>query len=254
MKWNFFSARALKKNLPTLACGILLHSSFAQSDEQVTICMAENHAIHWVAREILLEIYNQSSLTPQFIQYPNSRSMHVANKGGCMAEAGRIEQAGNRFKNLIIVKPEILTIKGYAYSSAKKPITVSEWSDLSNYTVGQIRGELYAEIGTRQAKNVVVVEDYLQLFSLLKRGRIDLAIGLNEPATQAILKTFEKRDFHRAETALHKAKLYHFVHQENNHLVEKLSPTLDTLHSNGRLSSLYAKAIGNLEASVVVGR
>lgn len=253
MKWKSLSPNPWVRALVPLFLLFTVNPIFAQPvpENSVSICMAENHAIHWVAREILRDVYAEADLTPQFITYPNSRSLQVANQGGCMAEAGRIEQAGKRFQNLRVVKPEILTIRGFAYSVANPSITVTNWSDLKNYTVGIIRGELYTAAGASQAKNVIVVEDYIQLFSLLKRGRIDLAIGLHEPATQAILMAFEKKDFHRPDTALHEAKLFHFVHADHPRFAEALSPTLVKLHRLGGIKKLYAKAIQQLEINLV---
>lgn len=236
-----------KRAYVLIALWIFTLSSNSYSDQRsARICMAQNHAIHQVARSILETVYQRAGYNTEFVPLPNNRSLLSANKGYCAAEAGRIIQAAAFNTQLRVVKPALLKIHSYAYSLQTPSMAITQWRDLSPYAVGHIRGELYVEQQLPLVKARLTTASYDQLFALLRRQRIDVAIGLSAPAEQAIASLPSSLKVQRSQI-LHEEPLYHFVHRSEPELGKKLAGIIKQMDDDGELEELYLQAIDELK-------
>ncbi|SCA57592.1 exported hypothetical protein [Candidatus Terasakiella magnetica] len=189
----------------------------ANAFQQVTICRAEFPSIHLGASDELEKLYKKLGYKVAFKDLPNRRSLLEAARGVCFGEVARIESATLRYPSLLRTAHPIHTIRAYAYSLDEE-VQVSSWGDLNNYSVGIIRGELYAEERV-QGKNFFLANSYDELFRLLERKRLDVVVGLEGVVGSSNMTS----NIHKSDKALWEFPLYHLVHRKNAHILPKLN-------------------------------
>lgn len=220
-----------------ILCIFGLVGMFVASDaaaQPVTICMAENHPIHRMAKFVLQKVYKQARIEAKYISYPSKRSLMLANTGVCAAEVGRISRATEIFTNLETVVTPIYNLRGYAFVKKNSGLEIEKWDDLKNYRVAVRRGEIYAAEGAKKFRPVEV-GDYKTLFTLVENGRIDVAIGLWISALDILAKPGVDFNIQRSAIPLHDVPFYHLVHKDFKEISFALNIVLLEWQKNGRL-------------------
>lgn len=183
----------------------------------VFVCRSQNHSVHAKASPIILKLYNKLGYKVSFVDLPNKRSLFNAQFGKCFAEVGRIKSASS-LKNIILSDVPVHFIRARAYSLSDK---VKTWKDLKYYSVGAIRGELYAKKHLDPNKTFFS-NSYEDLFTLLYNKKVDLVVGLDDAVENLALHD----DVVVSEVALFEAPLYHILNIKNKALMPQVNKVL----------------------------
>lgn len=189
----------------------------------VRISYCGSGAAHIFAKETVRKAYARINKQVDFVALPCRRSLIDANSGKFDGELGRIQGIENDFPNLLKISPPLITIEGVVLTKNIQR-DVRKWSDLKDLNVAIIRGQIFAEKGTRGMSRIVV-GSYKQLTDVLNNGRADVGIGTRKDI-EAMFKNLKpaKENLHIIGEPVFQATLHHLVHKKNIELLSKLNP------------------------------
>jgi len=118
------------------------------------------------------------------------------------------------------------------------PIHENGWNALRDYRVGIVRGMKFAEeIDIKNWQNVVVVTGTDQLFKMLERDRIDIAIS-TKISGLVLIKEHDLKSAHLLEPAIRRHDLFHYLHEKNKKYIPVLDEVIRAMKESGELDEL----------------
>ncbi|MBL7004300.1 MAG: hypothetical protein ISR69_09770 [Gammaproteobacteria bacterium] len=180
------------------------------------------YPVKYNAIKFMTKVYNELGHTLTILEYPQGRALIESNAGLVDAELFRVEGIDKQYKNLIQVPGAISFSRILAYVKKDSHLTPKNWTDLKGLRVGYVIG---AKIVERKLKGIrsVGVHRPEQLFDMLKRGRLDVAVYT---ATTAKIHD----DIIPINTPLLKVPVYHYIHKKNKHLLILLRDSIQQLN------------------------
>jgi len=218
---------------------LILYILPLQGMETLTFTSIKNSAFENFALSVMQKAYLTMDIKIALVPVPAKRSLKLANSGdGFDGELFRISGVEKTYPNLIPIKVPLHESNWMVYTQ-NKSIKVNGWISLKPYTIGIRRGVVTTEKGT-QGMDIVVVNSNEQLFELLQRKRIDVAI-LSSGNGQKLLKKNIYSNIYQLETPVYKVNVYHYIHQKNKHLVPQLTQIMEKLKKQGVIAKIRKK-------------
>ena len=228
-------------NLRAIAVILLMFGT--QSAFALTISKMENTPSGIVWSKVLQEIYKRAEIPIEFVDMPTKRSLSQSSRGRIDGELVRIHKVGEIFPTLIRIPTPFTFFESRAYARSQdtqQRINQDGWKALKDYRVGIVRGLKYAEIDLDGIKDVVEVDRTEQLYKMLERGRIDVALSTNVSGL-FLIKKFNLQSVYLLEPALKRHELYHYLHEKNKQYVSVLDKTIQAMKESGELAELEKK-------------
>jgi polar amino acid transport system substrate-binding protein len=155
---------------------------------------------------------------------PAERSLMNANQGIGDGDAVRIAGLSALYPNLIQV-PVVVNTMDFVAFSIKKRFTVTGWESLLPYDVGIVRGQKIAETNTARCRSVTPVDTVDQLFTLLKNGRVEVAVTERRFGEESV-KALGLEGVKILEPALATLDFFVYLHRSHEMLVPRLAAVL----------------------------
>jgi len=207
-----------------------------QAIETLTFTSIKNAAFENFALSVMEKVYLSMDIKINLVPVPAKRSLKLANSGdGFDGELFRISGVEKIYTNLIPIKVPLHESNWMVYSQDKS-IKVNGWKSLKPYKIGIRRGVVTTEKGTKGMK-IEVVNSNEQLFKLLQRKRIDVAI-LSSGNGQKLLRKAAYSNIYQLETPVHKVNVYHYIHKKNIHIVPKVTQIMNNLKKEGIIAKI----------------
>lgn len=190
------------------------------------------------------EVFRRNGIELRLLHLPTERGLRNANAGIDDGDLGRIAGMEKRYPNLVRVPEKLFNVQLVGY--ARDPsISTSSWSALRPYRVGVIRGWKIYEDKLRGIVKPVRVNNAEQLFSLLERDRIDIALyerwmGL------ALIRQRGLVDVTALKPPLATPAVFTYLNKKHAALVPKLAATLRALKADGTYQRMFDETIGPL--------
>ncbi|MBU2538549.1 MAG: transporter substrate-binding domain-containing protein [Proteobacteria bacterium] len=124
---------------------------------------------------ILLEAFSRLKIPITIGHLPAERSLQNADRGIDDGDFVRIAGLEKRYRNLVMVPEQLDDFEFVAFTTTVN-LTGSSWSALTPYHVGIVRGWKILEENLAGVKKLTYVKNQVQLFTLLKNGRLDVVI------------------------------------------------------------------------------
>jgi hypothetical protein len=235
----------IKKIIFVLIAYALLVPNTLQATEQtvMTFSTVKGSALGLVSADILKEAYRRIGIQINVLEVPAKRGLHNANFGRYDGEVMRIAGIAKAYPNLIMVPDFVNIMEGVAFSKNKE-IQIQGWESLKPYRIGVVRGMKFAENGTKGMERDLV-SNPVQLFKMLDRGRLDIAI-LSRMSSLGALKVSGVMGVYVLSPPLTKIKLYHYLHKRHKNLVPQISKTLQELEKEGVIQKIREQHIAQL--------
>lgn len=184
---------------------------------------------------ILQEAYASMGIEIEVVRYPGLRSLMSANQGIVDGELSRVRAFQRDYPNLILVPVPVNQLAGTAFTKIEG-LKLSGWESLRGYSIGITRGMKFAERGTA-GMPIVQANSHKQLFQLLDKGRIEVAIN---PLVNGlgIIGQLGLEGIHALEPPLVQIDLYHYLHQRHADLVPEIADTIRKMEASGRISEI----------------
>lgn len=191
---------------------------------------------------LVAEIFQRLELTYELIWLPSQRSLAYTNNGNYDGNLARSTIIEKKNKNMLRVPEPVYEFEFMAYSR-NRDFKVDGWSSLDPYVVGIINGWKIVERNVAGAKLVTGVNDYEQLFNLLDRGRVDVAI-LDRVMGGWKLQQLGL-EITPIEPPIIKRPMFIYLHKRHARLVPRITRIIKQMKNDGSFGAIYARALPN---------
>lgn len=241
----------IKTGWPACVLGLLffLIPGFARAETQViTIStsyksLLSNPQQTGMLDRIVTEAFQRIGITAEIVFTPTERSLVDVNAGLIGGELNRIKGMEKAFPNLVRVPEPNMTMHFVAF--AKKHYSVNGWESLRHLHIGIVKGWKILEQNTRTFPHVTLVPTETELFTMLDKGRIDVALyskltGYEQIASRGLT------DIRHLEPPLASRDMYLYLHKRYEHLVEKVAEALRKMKQDQTYERIVRESISHV--------
>lgn len=175
---------------------------------------------------------------------PAERALLNANEGIDDGDAYRIGGLEEIYPNLLRVAEPVLDAEFVAYSRGRAE-TGGEWETLKGRNVGIITGWKILEKNLAKIANLTTVRDTDQLFGILQRGRVEVAM-YGKWQGLWYLKSKGLR-FRMWPKSFAQMPMFVYLNKKNRDLAGPLAECLHTMKSDGSLQRIFENTLKKLE-------
>ncbi|TNC79881.1 MAG: hypothetical protein C9356_17130 [Oleiphilus sp.] len=211
----------------------------------LTFSTAEKSALQMISATVLTRAYAKLGLNIEVIEYPNARSLLIANSGKVDGELSRIAGIEKEFENLIPVPTAINSVSISAFGLVYKP-KAQRPADLHKLKLGCVKG-------------IKIVEDYIleqnlnctdfihidQALSVLSLERVDILL-LPELNGYSAINRLNHRNVTEVAPKLSTQMLYHYLHHKQSHLIKSLNNILESMKEAGEIDEIRRSYIDKM--------
>jgi polar amino acid transport system substrate-binding protein len=160
------------------------------------------------------------------IQYlPAERSLKMSSQGKFDGELFRIAAVGQRYPQLLQVPVALARVELCAFVKAGREHEFGLWQQDTTLRIGFVRGFKMAEL-YEVAGHTTIVNTPGQAVQMLQQNKIDLLLEDRQSLLEATAGDEQGANLVRLPDVLATEELFHFVHQQHQHLIPALSEQL----------------------------
>lgn len=223
-----------------LGMSLILFSAsvFAQTDKTIVITAASGTGASQAYLQFLQKAYGEIGYKLILKEYPTARGVMLANKGEIDGLLINISRLTEKNQNLVVVKPHLRQIELVVFT-VKENFEVAGRKSLEPYKIGILRGYSLSKKFTEGLQRQIF-NDSKTLFSVLKIGRVDIAIAMGMESRRFFSKNPGYESIKALAPPLFVLPLYHLINKKHKALIPKLSPIIQRLLDEGLMTKLYA--------------
>lgn len=203
----------------------------------VQLACVENDPLTDAALAILREAYRRIGIDAVGVRMPPERAVSALNAGEYFGDVIHVAGIEAVYTNLARVPVPLISFDALAYTYGRD-LPVRSWSDLQPYRVCIRRGIKAIERATEGLPQVSAVNQYGNIFSMVKLGRCDVAI-LPDSAWLEMEK-LDVRGIRSLDTPMQSWPLYHYVHKSHASVIPALTQALQEMQKSGYLAARQA--------------
>lgn len=181
---------------------------------------------------LLTQAFQRAGLRISIARKPAERSLHDANAGISDGEFIRIEKIGEMYPNLMIVPEHLHELEFVAFTKRDDVTLSNGWKSLESYKVGIVKGWKILEKNVRTLSQRSDAYTQENLFNLLDKGRIDVAVYSRAFGLRRIGQSGLK-GIRCVEPPLAKKKMYLFLHKKHQDIIPKITDALKAMKQDG---------------------
>lgn len=185
--------------------------------------------------------FKEVGLTMKLIRTPPERALLNANAGIDDGELVRIKGINNTYTNLVRV-PEKLIDWTFVALTRNPDIVVRDWNDLRKYNIGFIRGWKILENNTKRHQKVSIVRSPKELFAMLDKDRIDIALYAKWMGLE-IIKKNNIQGVRVLEPPLAMREMYIYLNKKHSAYVNNIANALKKMKESGEYKKLFDQKI-----------
>lgn len=185
---------------------------------------------------IVKDMFQRIGLKAQTVLLPSARSLINANNGIDDGNIARVKGIEKKYTNLVMVPEKVIDFEFTAYSKNTQ-IKIKNWQSLADYNLAFVNGWIIFKKKVTAYKSLLKTRDSEQLFMLLSKNRIDIALydaWWNKGKNTGILKL---------APPLASFKLYLYVHKKHKDLVNDLAKALQAMKQDGSYQRIYNQTL-----------
>lgn len=179
---------------------------------------------------IATEAFRRVGVELRLVQLPAERALLLANDGLVDGDLTRIAGLEGQYPNLVRVPEKLIDWDFTAFS--KDTSIPGNVEAIRHHSVGLIKGWKIYERDMAGAERVTTVDDAQQLFRLLERDRIEVALYTRWMG-QALIQKQGLKNIHPLEPPLVRRGMYIYLNKRHAQLAPKLAEVLRELKREG---------------------
>lgn len=196
---------------------------------------------------IVKEAFRRAGLNLKMVQVSPERALLNANSGiedGVSARIGGLEK---NYPNLVRVPEKVMDFPFVAFAIQSK-LNNASWDTLEPLSAGHIQGWKIFEQSLKPGTQVTIVDTAEQLFTMLDKNRIDVALyerwlGL------ALAKKMGIQNIRVVEPALADREMFIYLNKRHTDKVPAISSALRALKADGFYARICREKFAQLSAS-----
>jgi polar amino acid transport system substrate-binding protein len=189
---------------------------------------------------IATETFRRIGVELRLVKLPAERALLLANDGLEDGDLTRIAGLEEQYPNLVRVPEKLIDWDFAAFS--KDDSIPANIEVIRRHSVGLIKGWKIYERNMAGAEHVTTVDDPQQLFRLLDRDRIEVALYARWMGLALIQKQGLK-NIHPLEPPLVSRAMYIYLNKRHTKLVPKLAEALQALKREGFYQRIYREKL-----------
>ena len=192
---------------------------------------------------LVKEAFRRIGLEAEVVFNPTGRSLEDVNEGLFDVEINRIEGMEKQYTNLVMVPEPNMVMHFVAF--AKRDLPIDGWDSLRGLSIGVVKGWKILEENTRGFPGVTLVPTETELFNMLDRDRIDVALYDELTRYEQIsLRGF--KGMRRVGPPLASREMHLYLHVKNRDLVEPVSEALRSMKEDGTHDEIVRRTTSHL--------
>lgn len=184
---------------------------------------------------IVGEAFRRAGLHLKLVKLPAERALMNANAGIEDGDLSRITGLEKNYPNLVRVPEKLLDMHFVAFTRQPK-LTEASWLGFDPYMVGYIKGWKIFEQHLLSTTQVSMAGDSDQLFAMLDKNRIDIAL-FDRWMGYALAKKMNMTDIRVVEPPLAVREMFIYLHQRHADKIPAITTALRAIKAEG----LYTK-------------
>jgi len=196
---------------------------------------------------VIEEAFRRAGLRLKMIRVSPERALLNANSGIEDGVSARIAGLDKNYPNLVRIPEKVLDFPFVAFARQAK-LTNATWESLAPVSVGHIQGWKIFEQSLKPGTSITIVDTAEQLFTMLEKNRIDVALyerwlGL------ALAKKMGIKDIRVVEPALADREMFIYLNKRHADKIPAITTALRSLKSDGTYTKLCHEKFAPLAAS-----
>jgi len=193
---------------------------------------------------IVKNMFQRINVDAKTVLLPSERSLINANAGINDGNIARIKGLEKKYKNLRMVPGKIIDFNFVVFTKNKNH-KIKNWDDLEPYNVAFINGWKVFEKKVSRYKSLVKTRDSQQLFKLLKKDRIDIAL-YDQWSGVWWTRNNNSQKIHYLLPPIASYQLYLYLNKKHEKLVPQLSQALQSMKDDGTYQRIYDQTLNRL--------
>jgi polar amino acid transport system substrate-binding protein len=223
----------------------LLLTPFAWSQETFTVStsyqnLLSNSRGNGILDQLFREAFGRLGIEVEMVFTRTDFSIVDVNAGILDAEANRIAGLDEQFTNLRRVSEPNMTMEFVAFS--RRPLEIDGWESIRDLDIGIVAGWKILEDHTRDFPHVVTVPTEAQLFEMLSKDRIDVALYAKLTGYAAIHQMGFTGISH-LEPPLAVRPMYLYVHESKEELVDDIARAIRAVKEDGTYEAIFEEVL-----------
>jgi polar amino acid transport system substrate-binding protein len=196
---------------------------------------------------IVGEAFRRAGLQLKMVRVSPERALLNANSGIEDGVSARISGLEKNYPNLVRVPEKVLDFPFVAFTNQPK-LNNASWDSLTSVSVGHIQGWKIFEQNLKHGTPVTIVDTAEQLFSMLDKKRIDVALyerwlGLS------LAKKMGIKNVRVIEPALADREMFIYLNKRHTDKIPAITAALQAIKSEGHYSRVCRALFAPLAAS-----
>jgi len=236
--WSQNSNIDIRKWLISAICALVLPYSNAFAAETQTLVLNDTNEAPFTTEAgdgfldiIAREAFHRANLGLKLEQLPPERGLLSANNGLMDGDLSRIAGLEKVYPNLVRV-PEKLVDWHFVAFTRKPDLHHASWAMLQPLTIGYIKGWKIYEQNLKQHPQVITVDSPEQLFAMLDKGRIDVALYARSMG-QALVQNMGMQNVRIIEPSLAEREMYIYLHRKHADKAPAIAAALRDIKHEG---------------------
>lgn len=237
----------MKKLLFILLILISIISILPAQDAEFTISTSYNNLLSnrtqtGMLDRIMIEAFERLDMKARLVFTPTEKSLVDVNAGILDAELNRIEGMEQSYPNLVRVPEPNMTMYFVAFS--RRNIEIDGWDSIRDLNIGIVKGWKILENNTRGFPNVVLVPTEKELFNMLRKDRLDVAL-YSKLTGYAVLQDlgFDNEGIRHLEPPLASRDMFLYVHKDHAALTDDIASAVRSLKTDGTYDRIVQEAV-----------
>lgn len=188
--------------------------------------------------QLIAAVFKEIGRDAELLIYPTAteRGMLNANEGIDDGLAMRVAGLEKQYPGLIRV-PEPVAVNDFVAITTRHRFDTTSFDTLKPYVVSYIIGWKVFEQNVPKGKEITLVRDAEQLFTLLARDRADVVLYERWQGVTQVRKMNLK--FQVMEPPLVRTQMYMYLHKKHADLVPRVAQALVKLKANGTYQRIH---------------
>jgi len=196
---------------------------------------------------VAAEAFRRAGLHLKMVRVSPERALLNANAGIEDGVSARIAGLEKHYPNLVRVPEKVLDFPFVAFARQTK-LTNANWEALASVSVGHIQGWKIFEQNLKPGTQVTVVDDAEQLFTMLDKNRVDVALyerwlGL------ALAEKMGIKNVHVVEPALAEREMFIYLNKRHADKVPAIAAALRAIKADGTYGKICREKFAPLAAN-----
>jgi len=197
---------------------------------------------------VAAEAFRRAGLHLKMVRVSPERALLNANAGVEDGVSARIAGLEKNYPNLVRIPEKILDFPFVAFARQTK-LTSANWETLASLSVGHIQGWKIFEQNLKPGTQVTVVDDAEQLFTMLDKNRVDVALyerwlGL------ALAEKMGIKNIHVVEPALAEREMFIYLNKRHADKVSAIAAALRAIKADGTYGKICREKFAPLAANI----